>query len=566
MIQKLFSALDIPKKEMFLGKKIAQSTKQISKDDKIMRDTQMGFKDHYLNYLKYIDSLKSQQEIEEIQNQLNHQLLSLQKPEDKIKPISFSEFAKKYKNFPFLDYLDYYDIQKINKKEKEREFENFHSIDQMNNRKNNRRLYLKTAKNRNYLNKDSTLFTENNHLIIDNFKNNKCNNSIRRSRKSSGHKNNSNEKNVKNILGLDTKLIKKIQTETNKINQKMQNLKLNMDLNKEKIKNAKSSKINLYLKKQCSSNQTIENKMSNNFKSKKERKLSNLNKQIEKLKKNENNVKSVNTKKDNFKNRSNIYNEKHLYYVDYIPNTSLYKHITFQKEWMFKNEIHPKKKNKYDEWSKPKNFKEHIKYYRTESKLNFSNDKKRPFSKENKNNILYSSNQIVVNSKLIKNILKTDSNYTTRTITAGSNRYKKNNNKNDVEKRTMEREIKNEKYDSPDDIKLIKNDYQKPRKSVFRTLEQISKKFSSENIKLSNDIKSRFNKSLNELCKLEKNEKVLIQKMKKGNFELRAEENKKSNTRLKKMQSDIKIKDHFIKYLTQKVSKEYNDVISIGSN
>ena len=554
MLQKLFTSLDIPKKEMYLEKKIAQSTKLISKGNKIIRNTQMGFKDNYLKYLQYIDSLKTRQEIEEVQKQLNHELLSMQKQEEKIKPISFSDFAKKYKHFPFLEYLDYYDIQKINKQEKEREFEILHS-NELKHKKNNRSLYLQSAKSRKQLNKESTLFTENNNAKR-NSKNSKCYNFIRRTRGASDYKDNSNDKGGISISGLDMKLIKKIHTETNKINKKIENLKFDVDSDK----NIKSSKTNLYLKNLCDSDQIIENKILNNFKSKKERKLFKLNKQIEKYQKNEENVKSVDI--SNVKDK--VYNENHLYYVDYIPKTSLYKHIAFQKECMFKHEIH-RKQNKYDEWSKPKNFKDNIKYYRTESKLSISNGKKRPFSKENRNNILYSSNEIVVSSKLIKNILKTDNNYSTRTITNGSNRYKRNNNVNDVEKKMMEKEMINEKFDSPEDIKIIKSEYQKPRRSVFRTLDKISKKFNSKNIKLSDDIKSRFNKSLSELCKLEKKEKAHILKMKKGNFKLRAEENKKSSKRIKVIKNEMKTKEHFIKYLSQKVHKEFNNVINIGN-
>ena len=43
--------------------------------------------------------------------------------------------------------------------------------------------------------------------------------------------------------------------------------------------------------------------------------------------------------------------------------------------------------------------------------------------------------------------------------------------------------------------------------------------------------------------------------MKKGNFQLRAEENKQSKIRLKKMKNEIKLQEHFIKYLTQKVTQ-----------
>ena len=561
IIQKLFSKLDIAKRQMYLEKKIAQNVKLISKDNKIMQDTQLIFKDNYFQYLKYIESLKTQQEIEENQNQINRRLLYMKKQAKKIKPISFTDFEKKYKNFPLLEYLDYYDIQKINKQEKEKEFENFRLIEKNNNNiKNSMSLNLQFSKDKTPLNRELSLCNENNPFKIDNYKIYKCNNFIRRTRGSSENKNSSNDKNGINISGLDIKLIKKIHIETDKINKKIKNLKFNADLDKEKNKNTKNSKLNLCFNNdnnECSNDQIIENKISKDFKSKKELKLLKLNKQIEKFKKKENNLKNINIPV----RKNELFKEKHLYYVNYIPNTTFYKHLSFQKECMFNHEIRPKTKNKYDELSRIKNLKDNFKYYRTEKKLSIPNNKKF-ISNENTNNILHNSNEIEINSKLIKKILRTDSNYTTRVITKGSNRYKKNNNPNDIEKQIMKRETRKEKFDSPEEIKIIKKEYQKPRKSVFRSLDKIEKKLSSKNIQLSSEIKNRFNKSLNELCKIEKKEKIIIQKMKKGNFQLRAEENKQSKIRLKKMKNEIKLQDHFIKYLTQKVHTEYNEAIS----
>jgi hypothetical protein len=263
-------------------------------------------------------------------------------------------------------------------------------------------------------------------------------------------------------------------------------------------------------------------------------------------------------------------------YFRYIPNSSKYKHISYQKENLFNKEFETDRKadmsfKKYNNKSKTNNDSisksEQIHKISTlikTKKNNFSNAES--YFLTNNDNLLTKSNNVLDHLKEIKFVLKKDRNYTTSTINRANNNYMQtrrgksdqklvgriiNDSKQDIDKfREIQKKRKNKDY-------LEEN-------NIFRKLKQINGGFERDKKVNVNSVHTLFSKSLNAMCKDEKKENKNFNYIVKNSYYLKLE-NDVLNENIKNMKNNIKKRQIFVNILNYDIQKKcakINDIIN----
>ena len=561
--KKVFENIHVGKKDMLLRKRIKSSCGVISKNNKLMKKVGYGNDVNYQKYMLYLDKIRESYQTElNTLNEKSKRDNAIDKNQLLSKKISFSEFSNKFKINPYLlEYFDYYDIQKINRKDLKRLL-----------RKEENNLLLKTesefSDDSQRENKKKLRMNKTDINKYENYLNNQCNN-FKNTKKINQYK-------QINLSGIDFDLIDKISSETTKVKKEIEHINYLKDLKKQKEKIFK--KALKAMQKSEEKNVKIdvdslvdEYTISHKNESKNVKKLnklkSNIQKKIKKLE-----VQNLNKKRTLSKT---MYQNTPTYFR-YIPNSSKYKHISYQKENLFNKEFETDRKadmsfKKYNNKSKTNNDSisksEQIHKISTlikTKKNNFSNAES--YFLTNNDNLLTKSNNVLDHLKEIKFVLKKDRNYTTSTINRANNNYMQtrrgkrdqklvgriiNDSKQDIDKfREIQKKRKNKDY-------LEEN-------NIFRKLKQVNGGFERDKKVNVNSVHTLFSKSLNAMCKDEKKENKNYNHMIKSSYYLKLE-NEIMNEKIKNMKNNIKKRQVYVNILNYNIQRKctkINDIIA----
>ena len=561
--KKVFENIHVGKKDMLLRKRIKSSCGVISKNNKLMKKVGYGNDVNYQKYMLYLDKIRESYQTElNTLNEKSKRDNAIDKNQLLSKKISFSEFSNKFKINPYLlEYFDYYDIQKINRKDLKRLL-----------RKEENNLLLKTesefSDDSQRENKKKLRMNKTDINKYENYLNNQCNN-FKNTKKINQYK-------QINLSGIDFDLIDKISSETTKVKKEIEHINYLKDLKKQKEKifkkalkaMQKSEEKNVKIDVDSLVDEyTISHKNESKNVKKLNRLKSNIQKKIKKLE-----VQNLNKKRTLSKT---MYQNTPTYFR-YIPNSSKYKHISYQKENLFNKEFETDRKadmsfKKYNNKSKTNNDSisksEQIHKISTlikTKKNNFSNAES--YFLTNNDNLLTKSNNVLDHLKEIKFVLKKDRNYTTSTINRANNNYMQtrrgkrdqklvgriiNDSKQDIDKfREIQKKRKNKDY-------LEEN-------NIFRKLKQVNGGFERDKKVNVNSVHTLFSKSLNAMCKDEKKENKNYNHMIKSSYYLKLE-NEIMNEKIKNMKNNIKKRQVYVNILNYNIQRKctkINDIIA----
>jgi hypothetical protein len=561
--KKVFENIHVGKKDMLLRKRIKSSCGVISKNNKLMKKVGYGNDVNYQKYMLYLDKIRESYQTElNTLNEKSKRDNAIDKNQLLSKKISFSEFSNKFKINPYLlEYFDYYDIQKINRKDLKRLL-----------RKEENNLLLKTesefSDDSQRENKKKLRMNKTDINKYENYLNNQCNN-FKNTKKINQYK-------QINLSGIDFDLIDKISSETTKVKKEIEHINYLKDLKKQKEKifkkalkaMQKSEEKNVKIDVDSLVDEyTISHKNESKNVKKLNRLKSNIQKKIKKLE-----VQNLNKKRTLSKT---MYQNTPTYFR-YIPNSSKYKHISYQKENLFNKEFETDRKadmsfKKYNNKSKTNNDSisksEQIHKISTlikTQKNNFSNAES--YFLTNNDNLLTKSNNVLDHLKEIKFVLKKDRNYTTSTINRANNNYMQtrrgkrdqklvgriiNDSKQDIDKfREIQKKRKNKDY-------LEEN-------NIFRKLKQVNGGFERDKKVNVNSVHTLFSKSLNAMCKDEKKENKNYNHMIKSSYYLKLE-NEIMNEKIKNMKNNIKKRQVYVNMLNYNIQRKctkINDIIA----
>ena len=485
---KVFDNLKVGKKDTGIKKKYNKSNLSAKKNYKLLKGVSYGIDNNYQRYMVYLDKLREEEEIDinEKKHKKNKNMFIHESDKNLLlsKKISFSEFSNKFKINPYLlQYFDYYDIQKINRKEVERNIKTTKNQKPIKKVKEYESEISEEDKNKNssHFNKTENNFGEKYNNIYENLITNS-----NYARAKSYNKNQKTQKTI-NLSGIDFNLINKISAETLKVKKKIDKLKYINELKKEKERLYK--KISKTLNDPYSKNSPINYNIDNivdeytvfhRIEPKNVRRLNKLRLNLEK-----NTEEIVHKKK---KLSKALYENNPTYFI-YIPNSAKYKHISYHKECLFNNEFDSNKKvrkrkgimslNKHNN-KLPSDFLNDEKNinainYLLKTKKNYFNNSDFYYLALN-SNLKEKSNKIMKNLKEIKNLLKNDKNYTSKSINRASKKH------HESEKISQDQKLmENIMHDDRKNINKIK-EIQKKRKikkineknNVFSTLKQIN--------------------------------------------------------------------------------------------
>ena len=561
--KKVFENIHVGKKDILLRKRIKSSCGVINRNNKLMKKVGYGNDVNYQKYMLYLDKIRESYQTElNTLNEKSKRDNAFDKNQLLSKKISFSEFSNKFKINPYLlEYFDYYDIQKINRKDLKRLL-----------RKEENNLLLKTesefsddsqGENKKKLRMNKTDINK-----YENYLNNQCNN-FKNTKKINQYK-------QINLSGIDFDLIDKISSETTKVKKEIEHINYLKDLKKQKEKifkkalkaMQKSEEKNVKIDVDSLVDEyTISHKNESKNVKKLNRLKSNIQKKIKKLE-----VQNLNKKRTLSKT---MYQNTPIYFR-YIPNSSKYKHISYQKENLFNKEFETDRKadmsfKKYNNKSKTNNDSisksEQIHKISTlikTKKNNFSNAES--YFLTNNDNLLTKSNNVLDHLKEIKFVLKKDRNYTTSTINRANNNYMQtrrgkrdqklvgriiNDSKQDIDKfREIQKKRKNKDY-------LEEN-------NIFRKLKQVNGGFERDKKVNVNSVHTLFSKSLNAMCKDEKKENKNYNHMIKSSYYLKLE-NEIMNEKIKNMKNNIKKRQVYVNILNYNIQRKctkINDIIA----
>ena len=561
--KKVFENIHVGKKDILLRKRIKSSCGVISKNNKLMKKVGYGNDVNYQKYMLYLDKIRESYQTElNTLNEKSKRDNAIDKNQLLSKKISFSEFSNKFKINPYLlEYFDYYDIQKINRKDLKRLL-----------RKEENNLLLKTesefSDDSQRENKKKLRMNKTDINKYENYLNNQCNN-FKNTKKINQYK-------QINLSGIDFDLIDKISSETTKVKKEIEHINYLKDLKKQKEKifkkalkaMQKSEEKNVKIDVDSLVDEyTISHKNESKNVKKLNRLKSNIQKKIKKLE-----VQNLNKKRTLSKT---MYQNTPTYFR-YIPNSSKYKHISYQKENLFNKEFETDRKadmsfKKYNNKSKTNNDpiskSEQIHKISTlikTQKNNFSNAES--YFLTNNDNLLTKSNNVLDHLKEIKFVLKKDRNYTTSTINRANNNYMQtrrgkrdqklvgriiNDSKQDIDKfREIQKKRKNKDY-------LEEN-------NIFRKLKQVNGGFERDKKVNVNSVHTLFSKSLNAMCKDEKKENKNYNHMIKSSYYLKLE-NEIMNEKIKNMKNNIKKRQVYVNILNYNIQRKctkINDIIA----
>ena len=561
--KKVFENIHVGKKDMLLRKRIKSSCGVISKNNKLMKKVGYGNDVNYQKYMLYLDKIRESYQTElNTLNEKSKRDNAIDKNQLLSKKISFSEFSNKFKINPYLlEYFDYYDIQKINRKDLKKLL-----------RKEENNLLLKTesefSDDSQRENKKKLRMNKTDINKYENYLNNQCNN-FKNTKKINQYK-------QINLSGIDFDLIDKISSETTKVKKEIEHINYLKDLKKQKEKifkkalkaMQKSEEKNVKIDVDSLVDEyTISHKNESKNVKKLNRLKSNIQKKIKKLE-----VQNLNKKRTLSKT---MYQNTPTYFR-YIPNSSKYKHISYQKENLFNKEFETDRKadmsfKKYNNKSKTNNDSisksEQIHKISTlikTKKNNFSNAES--YFLTNNDNLLTKSNNVLDHLKEIKFVLKKDRNYTTSTINRANNNYMQtrrgkrdqklvgriiNDSKQDIDKfREIQKKRKNKDY-------LEEN-------NIFRKLKQVNGGFERDKKVNVNSVHTLFSKSLNAMCKDEKKENKNYNHMIKSSYYLKLE-NEIMNEKIKNMKNNIKKRQVYVNILNYNIQRKctkINDIIA----
>ena len=560
--KKVFENIHIGKKDMHLRKRIKSSCGVISKNNKLMKKVGYGNDLSYQKYMLYLDKIRERYQTDlNTLNEKSNRDNALDKNQLLSKKISFSEFSNKFKVNPYLlQYFDYYDIQKINRKDLERFL-----------REEENNLRLKTEpefsddskrENKKKMRLNKTDMNKYEYYLSNNYNNSKSTKKINQYKKI-------------NLSGIDFDLIDKITSETSKVNKEIEHINYLKEIKKQKEKIYKKALKAMQKSEEKNMNidvdslvdeYTISHKNASKNVNKLNKLKSNIQKKIKKLE-----VQSLNQNRTLSKT---IYQNTPTYFR-YIPNSSKYKHISFQKENLFNNEFKSDKKKdlsfkKYNNKSKTNNDSitkseqiHKINDLIKTQKNNFSNAES--YFLTNNDNLLTKSNNILGHLKEIKFVLRKDRNYTTSAINRASNNYMQSK-RGKQDQRLVGRIMR----DSKEDIDKFR-EIQKTRKNkdhfeennIFRLLKQVNGGFERDKKVNLNSVHNQFSKSLNVMCKDEKKENKNYNHMIKNSYYLKLE-NEVMNEKIKNMKNNIKKRQiivNILNYGIQRKCTKINDII-----
>ena len=561
--KKVFENIHVGKKDILLRKRIKSSCGVINRNNKLMKKVGYGNDVNYQKYMLYLDKIRESYQTElNTLNEKSKRDNAIDKNQLLSKKISFSEFSNKFKINPYLlEYFDYYDIQKINRKDLKRLL-----------RKEENNLLLKTesefSDDSQRENKKKLRMNKTDINKYENYLNNQCNN-FKNTKKINQYK-------QINLSGIDFDLIDKISSETTKVKKEIEHINYLKDLKKQKEKifkkalkaMQKSEEKNVKIDVDSLVDEyTISHKNESKNVKKLNRLKSNIQKKIKKLE-----VQNLNKKRTLSKT---MYQNTPTYFR-YIPNSSKYKHISYQKENLFNKEFETDRKadmsfKKYNNKSKTNNDSisksEQIHKISTlikTQKNNFSNAES--YFLTNNDNLLTKSNNVLDHLKEIKFVLKKDRNYTTSTINRANNNYMQtrrgkrdqklvgriiNDSKQDIDKfREIQKKRKNKDY-------LEEN-------NIFRKLKQVNGGFERDKKVNVNSVHTLFSKSLNAMCKDEKKENKNYNHMIKSSYYLKLE-NEIMNEKIKNMKNNIKKRQVYVNILNYNIQRKctkINDIIA----
>ena len=531
--EQIFSNFNIPKKAENIKLKIDTDSLRIKKKNKILNTVEYGNDINFRNYMLYLDNMRKKEEEEYLEylrqkNKKNPLLSKL----DVNKKISFSDFCEKYNFNPYMiNYFDYYEIQKINKKQT---FELIRKIKQKMKKKS--KIY--EEKNLNLIMTDNDDNDENKFQEIEesftNFKRRismlnmkQYKNNLKKRLSAQEYNNRSKDKIF--IDGVDFNLIKSFSPEFEENEKKYQNLLIINEVKKEKNKFHKY--INKHsINQKISNNKYIADKftISHSLDTRNQKKLKRLKLLIKKR-----------LDKDRPKTTKTLSKNDFLY-LNYIPNSSKYKHINYHKNLIFNNEFITNKKD--ENTDKYNNIK-------TESDIYPTKD------------LLMKSNKLINNLNKIKSVLKQDKKYTSKTITRANTAFNRNN-RTKADQRLMENLMKDNKKNI-NKIKEIKEKMKKNEKfHVFKEFKDTTKLAKKNNIELTDF----FTKALNTLCKEEKKENKNYNFFLKNNYYLKLEDIQEDNNEKEKGKENIKNYSHSYEKLKMKIQKRYREINNILKN
>ena len=505
--KRLFSGINISKKETNIKSRINSKTSTIRKKNKILNTVEYGDDPNFQKYMIFLDNLrkKNEKEFLELMRERNKKDSYLNKL-DINKKISFTDFEEKFQiNSYLMNYFDYYEIQKINKRQIKDLIDLLKKRKQEQENKDNKKQIIKDDI---IDNTDNDINRRLSIITLQNYN--------KKNRKSFiGY----NDKNNIYIEGIDFNIINKIYPKIEENNKKFHDLYLINEIEKEKKKLNKKMyrEVNSKRFKKMNNWTLDEYSIYNRLEEKSQKKLQRLKKEI----KNKFN-------KERPKTTKALLPSERLHYLNYIPNSSKYKHINYQKNLIF-------------------NYK---------SANTNQNDK----SKKDYNLILQ-SNKVINRLKKINSVLRKDKNYTTKTIARANTIFHKTEYiKND--QNLMENLMKNKKGNVNKILKLKEKLQKKEKFSTFNELKEMTRLSDKTSLETT-DV---FIKSLNSLCKEEKKNNKYYNSFMRSNYDLKlkgAEEFNKENLHTK---NNIKNVHKQFEILKLKIKKRYKDINNIIGN
>ena len=527
--EQIFSNFNITSKAANIKLKIDKDTKTIKKKNKILSTVEYGNDVNFRNYMLYLDKMRKKEEEEYLEylRQKNKKNPLLSKLEIN-KEISFSDFCEKYDfNKYMINYFDYYEIQKINKKQNEELIKRIKQAIKKKSRiyeEKNLNMILTEGSKKNNINKFKQI-----EESFSDFKRRISLLNMKQYQKKVGKKiiAKENNKNKINIEGVDFNLIKSFSPEFEENERKYQDLLIINEIKKEKN--------NFYnnMNKRSNNKKNLNNKyisdeftIAHSLDTKNQRKLNKLKLLIRKK-----------LGKYRPKTTKTLTNNDFLY-INYIPNSSKYKHINYHKNLIFNNEFNTNN-------TEGKKF-HNIKNIKTESDIYQAKD------------LMIESNNVIHNLNKIKSVLKQDKKYTSKTITRANTAYKRND-RTKADQKLMENLMKDKKRNI-NKIKEMKEKIKKNEKlTVFNEFKDMTKKIEKNKIELT-DV---FTKTLNSLCKEEKKENKNYNFFLKNNYILKLEGIQEDNIENQKAKEHIKNYSNSFKKLKMKILKRYKDINNI---
>ena len=525
---KIFSNFIIPPKVESIKNRIKTSSSTMKKNHRILTTVEIGNDPNFKKYIKYLEGIrkKEQEEYLEYLRQKNRKDPLLVKLSID-RQITFPEFCDKFKiNTYLIDYFDYYEIQKINKKKtaelikkikerikKEKNKLNNKENAQIENIENIDKNYKYFKRRINLINPQK-LKKEEKRLSMDNFK----------------------DKNSIKIEGIDFDLIKNIYPELEENDKKILNLYINNEIEQEK----KNFYKNIYNKNTKTEPKFYSDKytITHTLEKRSQRKLNRLKTLINK-KKDKLDIDYVRPKTS--KTLPNE-EEKEIFYLNYIPNSSKYKHINFQKNLIFNNEFINNKniKNKFRN-----------KYNNIKTETDIFPEKK----------LLKKSSQVINNLNKIKSVLKQDKKYTSKTIERANTAFKRNEFINS-EKRNFDKLMKDNNKGFNKYLEIKEKIKKKRKFNIFKDLKEMTKT-AGKNTLEATDI---FSKLLNSLCKEEKKEKKKYYKFANNNYYLKLNQLRENNGINEDAKENLEGIKKSYEILMLKIKKRYNEINNIMKN